>query len=432
MTDKNERVQGPKDQTAPHGKEAKVQTEAVSRTGSTSKAAGMAAGVGKKSVVSIFLLVTILYVSLNLRAPLIGVGPVIDSIRVGLGLSGTELGVLFTLPVLCFGVFAPFAPQLLRVQSPERIVFVSLIVLTLGIALRSALGTFGLFVGTFFLGLAISVVMVILPGLIKRHFPVNAGTMMGLYSTALSGGAAMAAGVAVPLEQWFGGWEYSLGIWAVPALLAVVIWVPQLKVRTDLEMPRAGTGPRLYRSWLAWQVTFFMGLQSAVAYCVFGWLPLILIERGLTAAEAGYLLAALMTLQLSTSISGPWLATRGRDQRLMIFIFMMLVLVGLMGMLIGPIKVIYAWSAIFGLGFGGMFSVAMALLVLRSPTPQVAASLSGMAQGVGYVIAAMAPLIVGVLHEYTGDWNAVIVFMAFLIICATWSGLLAGRARLVA
>src|SRR5690606_9165151 len=131
----------------------------------------------------------------------------------------------------------------------------------------------------------------------------------------------------------------------------------------------------------------------------------ILIERGLSAAEAGYLLAALMTLQLSTAISGPWLATRGRDQRLMIFIFLALVLVGLMGMLIGPLKAIYAWSTVFGLGFGGMFSVAMALLVLRSPTPQVAASLSGMAQGVGYFIAALAPLMVGVLHEYTGDWN---------------------------
>jgi len=431
MSYKNEDIQGRDEQTSPLDKEASCEGEAGRNVQGVPKTVSATAGVSVKGVASTFLLITILYVSINLRAPLIGVGPVIDSIRVGLGLSGTELGVLFTLPVLCFGIFAPFAPKLLRLQSPERLVFISLIVLTFGIALRSLLGTFGLFTGTFLLGLSISVVMVVLPGLIKRHFPVSAGTMMGLYSTALSGGAAMAAGLSVPMERWFGGWEFSLGFWALPALLAVFAWLPQLKIRTNLDMPRAGTGPRLYRSWLAWQVTLFMGFQGAVAYCVFGWLPLILIERGLSAAEAGYLLAALMTLQLSTAISGPWLATRGRDQRLMIFIFLALVLVGLMGMLIGPLKAIYAWSTVFGLGFGGMFSVAMALLVLRSPTPQVAASLSGMAQGVGYFIAALAPLMVGVLHEYTGDWNAVIAFMAFLILCALWTGLLAGRARLI-
>ncbi len=111
---------------------------------------------GQWRAAQLLLLFTILYVSVNLRAPLVGVGPVIDSIRVGLGLSGTELGVLFTLPVLCFGVFAPFAPRLLRLLPPEPLIFYSLIALTLGIALRSVLGSFGLFVGTFLLGLAIS------------------------------------------------------------------------------------------------------------------------------------------------------------------------------------------------------------------------------------------------------------------------------------
>lgn len=388
-------------------------------------------GTGKRRATQLILLITITYVSMNLRAALIGVGPVVDSIRTGLGLSGTELGVLFTLPVLCFAIFAPFAPRLLRLQTPERLILYSLVALTAGIALRSTLGSLGLFAGTFLLGLAISVVMVILPGLIKRHFPVNASLMMGLYSTALAAGAATAAGVAVPLELWLGDWRFSLGFWVVPALLAVLVWAPQVKHETTLDMPRPGAEPRLRKSWLAWQVTLFMGTQSAVAYCVFGWLPLILIERGLSAVDAGFVLAGLMTLQLSTSIAGPWLATRGRDQRPMIFLFLMLVLVGLLGMIYASMDMIYFWAMVFGLGFGGMFSVAMSLLVLRSPTPQVAASLSGMAQGVGYLIAAAAPLVVGMLHEYTGDWNAVMAFLVFLIVAAMWSGLLAGRARLI-
>src|SRR5690606_28088224 len=189
--------------------------------------------------------------------------------------------------------------------------------------------------------------------------------------------------------------------------------------------------PRLRSNWLAWQVTLFMGTQGAIAYCIFGWLPLILIERGLSPMDAGFVLASLMTIQLTTSISGPWIATRGRDQRATIFVFMALVLVGFLGLVYGSTNAVYLWGGIFGLGFGGMFSVAMALLVLRSPNPQVAAAISGMAQGVGYMIAAAAPLLVGVLHEYTGDWNAVAGFMVLLILGTLWSGLLAGRARLI-
>lgn len=386
---------------------------------------------GKTVLAQLLLLITIIYVAMNLRAALIGVGPVVDSIRTGLGLSGTALGVLLTLPVLCFGVFAPFAPRLLRMQSAERIIAISLLVLAGGIVLRSSLGPAGLFAGTFFLGLAISVVMVLLPGLIKAHFPANAGLMMGLYSTALAAGAATAAGISVPLEQWFGDWRLSLGFWVVPALLAVLVWWPQTRGETALGAPRAGSMPRLRKSWLAWQVTLHMGFQGAIAYCVFGWLPLILTDRGLSALDAGFVLAGLMAVQLSTSIAGPWLATRGRDQRPMIFIFLILILVGFLGLVYGSTSSVYWWATTFGLGFGGMFSVAMALLVLRSPNPQVAAGLSGMSQGVGYMIAAVAPLVVGVLHEYTGDWNAVAVFMVFLILAALWSGLLAGRARLI-
>jgi|TARA_A100001391_G_scaffold173011_1_gene134757 CP family cyanate transporter-like MFS transporter len=386
---------------------------------------------GKKGLAQVLLLITIVYVAMNLRAGLISVGPVIDSIGTSLGLSATALGVLLTLPVLCFGVFAPFAPRMLKLQSAERLILFSLFLLTGGVVLRSNLGSAGLFVGTFLLGLAISVVMVLLPGIIKRHFPVNAGLMMGLYSTALAAGAATAAGVTVPMEQWLGDWRLALGFWAIPALLAALAWVPQVRGEPAFSARRPAAVPRLRSNWLAWQVTLFMGTQGAIAYSIFGWLPLILIDRGLSAQNAGFVLATLMSIQLSTSITGPWIATRGRDQRSTIFVLLTLVAVGFLGLIYGAISAVYIWAGVFGLGFGGMFAVAMALLVLRSPNPQVAAAISGMSQGVGYMIAAVAPLIVGVLHEYTGDWNAVAVFMMLLILAAMWSGLLAGRARYI-
>lgn len=404
-------------------------SDAASRIAPTEKAC---AEKGKTGLAQVVLLITIVYVAMNLRPALISVGPIIDSIRVSLGLSGTALGVLITLPVLCFGVFAPFAPGLLRLQSGERIIFFSLVLLAAGIALRSVLGVGGLFVGTFVLGLAISVVMVLLPAIIKLHFPTNAGLMMGLYSTALAGGASIAAGVTVPLERWLNDdWRYALAFWVVPALLATLLWAPQARGAKQVVRNQRADVPRLRNNWLAWQVTLLMGTQGAIAYTVFGWLPLILIDRGLSAMDAGFALAGLMGIQLTTSITGPWIATRGRDQRAAIFVFLLLVLVGFLGLIYGTIQSVYIWATVFGLGFGGMFSVTMALLVLRSPTPNVAAALSGMAQGVGYVIAAIAPLIVGVLHEYTGDWNAVAVFMVLLILGAMWSGVLASRARFI-
>lgn len=377
----------------------------------------------------LMLIFAIVFVGMNLRPALISVGPLIDSLRTGLGLSALALGTLLTLPILCFGAFAPLAPSLLRFQSAERLLLLNLLALVLGIGLRSTLGVFGLFAGTLVVGFSISVVMVLLPSIIKRHFPQQAGMMMGVYTTALALGAAIAAGVTVPLEQLPGSdWRWALAFWLVPAIVAIVVWWPQAGSGEHPQGRAHAAAPRLRGNWLAWQVTLFMGAQGAIAYCIFGWLPLILIDRGLTPVKAGFVLASLMTVQLSTSLGGPWLATRGRDQRLATLAMMLLVLVGLMGMLYGNISAVYVWSTIFGLGFGGMFSIAMALLVLRSPNPQIAASLSGMAQGVGYSLAAMAPLVVGFLHDHTGNWNAVAVFFCLLIGGAIWSGLLASRA----
>jgi len=379
----------------------------------------------------LILTVAIVYVAMNLRPALISVGPLADSLRDSLGLSAAWLGALITLPVLCFGAFAPFVPRMLRWRTAERLILMNLLLLIAGIALRGVLGVYGLFAGTLLVGMSISVVMVLLPIIIKRHFSNHAGLMMGLYSTALALGAGITAAVTVPLEHALGGWRWALGFWIVPAVLAVLAWLPQAPAARPMAGARQAAAPRLRRNWLAWQVTLHMGAQGAIAYSIFGWLPLILIDRGLPPADAGFVLAALMAVQLSTSLAAPWIATRGRDQRPTILVLMLLVLAGFLLLVYGPLRWLFVWSTIFGLGFGGMFSVAMALLVLRSPNSQVAGALSGMAQGIGYTMAAAAPLVVGFLHDLTGGWDAVAVFMVLIILGTLWSGLLAGRARLI-
>jgi CP family cyanate transporter-like MFS transporter len=183
----------------------------------------------------------------------------------------------------------------------------------------------------------------------------------------------------------------------------------------------------LWRDPLAWQVTLYMGLQSSLAYIVFGWLPSILIDRGLSPVQAGLVLSGSVMAQLISALGAPWLATRGRDQRAAVLLVMGLTLAGLLGMLYAPLSGIWGWAVVLGLGQGGTFSIALALIVLRSRDAHVAANLSGMAQGVGYTLAAMGPLLVGVVHDLTHGWSAVGIIFVVISLAAIAFGLGAGR-----
>lgn len=380
---------------------------------------------------ALVLIIAIVVVSINLRPALISVGPLVEVIRGSLGLSSASFGVLLTLPVLCFGVFAPFAPRLLRYWSAERIILLCLGLLAVGVAWRSAFGVFALFGGTLLAGLVISVVMVLLPSIIKHHFARHASLMMGLYTTAMASGAAVAAGATVPLSEALGGWRWALGIWVFPAIAGLLVWWVFGPAPRRIELGQKTQVPRLRSNRLAWQVTLYMGFQGAIAYSVFGWLPLILVDRGLSEREAGYMLAIMMFVQLWSSMAGPWIALRGRDQRPAVFLMLSLVLIGWFCFMYANVDYTLVWAIVFGLGFGGMFSLAMAFLVLRSPNPAVAAAISGMSQGVGYSLAAFAPLAIGVLHDLTHNWHMVSVFMVFLILGAFWTGLQSGRSRYI-
>lgn len=222
----------------------------------------------------------------------------------------------------------------------------------------------------------------------------------------------------------------GLGFWALPALLAVVFWLPQVGKRQGTHNV-AYRVRGLLRDPLAWQVTLYMGLQSSLSYIVFGWLPSILIGRGLTPTQAGLVMSGSVIVQLITALTAPWLATRGKDQRLAIVLVMGMTLAGLFGCLYAPIDGLWGWAIVLGLGQGGTFSLALTMIVLRSRDAHVAANLSGMAQGIGYTVASMGPLAVGVVHEVTGGWSAVGWIFAVIGLGAIVAGLGAGRSLYV-
>lgn len=373
------------------------------------------------------LLLGLVLVALNLRPALSSMAPVLGQVSAGLGLNASQAGLLTTLPVLCLGLFAPLAPVLARRFGSERVILGILLTLALGILVRSTLGSAGVFLGSLMAGASIGIIGVLLPGIVKRDFPQHAGTLTGVYTMALCLGAAMAAGATVPLTRHFDdSWAIGLGFWLLPALLAMLVWLPQARQGHGLH--KAAYRVRgLWRDPLAWQVTLYMGLQSSLAYIVFGWLPSILIGRGLSPTEAGLVLSGSVIVQLVSALSAPWLATRGKDQRLAIVVVMLVTLAGLFGCLYAPIEGLWGWAILLGLGQGGTFALALTLIVLRSKDAHVAANLSSMAQGVGYTLASMGPFAVGLVHDLTGGWSAVGWIFAVLGIGAILFGLGAGR-----
>lgn len=374
----------------------------------------------------------LLVVALNLRPAITSVSPVLQPIGEYFGFSSTAEGVLTTLPVLCLGLAAPLAPRLSRLLGVKRTIWWVLVVLALALLARPYLGAAGLFAGTLVAGCALGVIGILLPGIVKQEFPRHVGLMTGLYTATLSVGAATAAGITEPLRLAFGGsWQSALAFWLLPALLAAVVWLPQARpaVHTTTRPPRFG---RLLRDRLAWQVTAYMGFQSALAYIVFGWLPTILMDRGLTPVAAGLALSASILVQIGSAIAAPWIGSLRRDQRSTIATLLTLTLIGLAGCLYAPLGGLWLWILILGIGQGGTFSMALTLLALRAPDATRASQLSAMAQGFGYVLAAAGPLAAGLIHDWSGSWAATGPLFGAIGVLALIFGLGAGRDRRVA
>lgn len=376
-----------------------------------------------------WLISAIFLVGINLRPALTSLGPVLPEVRSEMGLGAWGASLLTTLPVLCLGLLALPASRWGQRWGVERLLVAALLLLTAGTALRGMGGLYGLFAGTLMAGCAIGIAGSLLPGIVKRDFPRHVGLMTGLYTMALCLGGALAAGLTVPLTQWLGqSWEGALSAWGLPALATALLWFP-LSRGNGKQRTGAAQHRRLWRHPLAWQVTLYMGLQSSVAYMIFGWLPTILQSRGVPPLHAGFLLSASIMIQTLTALTGPSLAIRGRDQRAAIMVMIALTAMGLAGVLYGSMVWVWLWITLLGLGMGGAFSIALVLIVLRAPNAEIAGNLSGMVQGIGYVLAALGPLILGLIPEYFGSWQWAGVPFGVALMGAAWAALGAGRNR---
>lgn len=371
----------------------------------------------------ILLGASVVLIAFNLRPVFASLSVVLPEIVRATGLSATAASLLTTLPVLCLGLFAPLAPGLGRRFGTERTLLGCMALILVGTLLRGTGNVPLLFLASAIAGSGIAVANVLLSGLVKRDFAGQAALMMGLYTMA-----ALAAGLTVPIEHALGGgWTAALAVWALPAALVTLLWAPQALARKPIASESGFTVRGLWRDRLAWQVTCFMGLQSALAYIVMGWLAPILRERGLASDVAGYVVSVSVITQVVTCLVVPALAVRLRNQIGLAVALALLTVAAMLAQLFAPLGGVWVWAVLLGIAQGGTFALALTMIVLRSPDSHVAAHLSGMAQGVGYVIAAFGPLLAGLLHGWTGSFGAASWLFVAVGVALVIAGIGAGR-----
>ena len=368
-----------------------------------------------------FAFIGVLLIAVNLRVSFVSVGPVLANISSDLGLSSAAAGFLTGLPLIAFAVFSPLAPGFATRLALDRALWMSLLFLASGIVLRSLPVPGFIWVGTALIGLAIAFLNVLVPSLVKRDFPTRVSQLTGSYTATQAAFAAMGAAVVVPVAQTStAGWRLALGIWVGLALIAMAVLLPWLRRHSSGTMNTATLEASHRSPWtsaLGWQVTIFMGLQSIAFYVLMAWLPTIEQSRGVPATTAGIHLSVFLLVSVFASLLAGGILHRGSDQRLVSFASGAVMVVTFLGLALAP-DLILLWVLLGAIGCGSLIVIALSLFSLRTVNYPQAASLSGMAQSVGYGLAAAGPVMFGALRDLSGDWT-----LPLLVTAGIWRSL---------
>jgi CP family cyanate transporter-like MFS transporter len=354
----------------------------------------------------VLVVVGIVVLAFNLRPGAVSVGPVLEEVTGALAMSHTTAGVLTAAPVLCFSAFGWAAPAAARLVGLHRLTLLALVAAVCGLGVRATTDSVPVFLAASVLALAgLASGNVLLPSMVKLHFPDHVGLMTGLYTTSMAVGLTLASAVTVPVADAAGGWRWGLGSWALVAGVAALPWLGLLRHDAHLARGRPGISVRdVARTRLGWAMAAVFGMQSLHAYAVFGWLAQVYRDAGSTASAAGLLLGVATGVGIPLSFVVPMVGARMRDQTWLMLGLLTCYPVGYLGLAFAPDASPLLWAVAVGVATS-IFPLVLAQISLRCRTSDGTVALSGFTQSVGYLLAAVGPLGVGMLYDATGGWT---------------------------
>lgn len=383
-----------------------------------------------------FIILGIIFISFNLRAPITAVGSVVEMIKIEYMLSSGMAGFITTLPLIAFAIFSPFVSTISKKIGYAKTMALGLLLILMGEVIRSYTNVTGLFIGTFLLGIGIAIGNVLIPSLIKLKFPDKIGKITSIYISCMCIFAAVGAGISFPLAEGLNlGWKNSLASWTVLAVITLLIWLPQIKENNNIKVittdKETTCSQSIWKSPIAWWVTLFMGTQSLLFYSMVAWLPSILVSKGVTETLAGTMAFVFQLMAIPATLIIPILCDQFKNQRLLVGLTCLIYLSGMTLFLFSTTKIFILLSLVLmALGMGGSISVSIAFISLRSPNSTRASELSGMSQSAGYLLAAIGPILMGVIFDKFQNWSLPIIIFCGLIILLAFFGWFAGKDRM--
>jgi CP family cyanate transporter-like MFS transporter len=387
----------------------------------------------KKTYYIYMLFIAILLVGATLRSPIASVGPLVPHIKNDLAMSNTAIGFMNTLPLIAFGLFSPLVPKIAAKLGIEVTLLVSMFILSFGVIFRVLGNSTTLIIGTLIIGIAISAGNVLSPSLIKSSFIKNTGFVVGIYSITMNLISALSSGLTSSIANSGAfDWQFAMQLWVVFPVLAIIAFFlrfPQLKIKENLTFGNVHNEitTTVWKSKFAWAITLYMGLQSLIPYSLFAWLPQILETKGFNANQAGWYMSIFQLAMLPINFVIPIITSKMQKQSFLTLTAGLLLVVGLLGMLLLNNNWIIVFLILIGLGTGATYSLAMMFFVLKTVSVKKSSDLSGMAQSIGYLLAASGPLLLGIISQQTGNWNFSIILLIVVGILVSIFGFISGK-----
>ena len=386
----------------------------------------------KSSRVAFFALLALVFISLVLRPPVAAIGPLVPNLISSEGLSLLQVGIITSASVVCFGLGAFMGPALVKRFGLHRSMMLVLLLLTAAMAVRLIGGYILLVVCTVLIGLAIAIANVLIPTVVREQFPKKIELITGIYVTLLAISASLAATIAVPVAGFFGSWRGALGIWLIPAVLGIIFWLPIVRTKEIEVIVTAETHAQEKRavmhSPLTWAIVAFFGLQSLGFYCILNWLPQLLVDRGMSEADAGGLLGLATFVGVPTGFLISLVIRKFKTLSFISVFVTSLTLTGFSMLLLNHDLVLVA-CLIAGFGFAATFPLSLTLIGSRASTATQTTQLSALSQGWGYLIAATGTFLFGFLKDVTGGWESSLYLLIGLTALQLVAGYLAGKDR---